>query len=388
MIDVEAFLIALGALFFLGLIADIVGRYSILPRVTILILVGFGVGPDGLDWLPATVTANFPLITVMAMAMVGFLLGQGLTRRRLKALGMQILTISLSVVVLTAFVVCVGLVAFGVPLPMAFALGGIALATDPAATIDVVRECGNDTEFSEILLGVVAIDDAWCLVFFGILLGIAEGIIGEANLFASIMSGLTEIVTSMALGLGLGFPLAILSGRIRKGEPMLAEAVGGVLLTAGIAEWLDVSAILATMTLGATVANFAKHHTRPFHAIEGIEWLLLVLFFLLAGASMDIQGLKAMGAIGSVYVLLRVAGRMIGAFGGAMLAGASSYVRRWSGLTLLPQAGVAIGLALVASQRLPNYGDQILAITIGTTVFFEVVGPVATKIILGRQPGI
>jgi Kef-type K+ transport system membrane component KefB len=133
------------------------------------------------------------------------------------------------------------------------------------------------------------------------------------------------------------------------------------------------------MVLGATVANFAAHHRRPFTAIEGIEWPFMILFFILAGASLDLNALRATSLLGVAYILLRLIGRVIGAWGGGILVGAPPLIRQWMGMALWPQAGVALGMALLASQHLPELKEVILPIAIGSTIIFELVGPVMTR---------
>ena len=183
----------------------------------------------------------------------------------------------------------------------------------------------------------------------------------------------------------LGVPLALLTGRVRPGEPTLAEALGAVLLCGGMAIGLGVSFLLASMVMGAVVANFASHHRRPFHAIEGIEWPFMILFFILAGASFRLEGLGAVGGLAAAYVVLRSVGRAAGGWLGALLSGGDAVWRRWMGLALLPQAGVALGMALVVSQRLPELGRAIVPAVVATTVLFELVGPVLTRRALLRS---
>lgn len=188
-----------------------------------------------------------------------------------------------------------------------------------------------------------------------------------------------EIGGAMLLGLVLGIPMAYVTGRIKPGEPTQAEALGLVLLCGGLAVFLHVSFILAGMVLGATVANLAIHHRRPFTAIEGIEWPFMILFFILAGASLDLNALQATSLVGVAYILFRLIGRVIGAWGGGILGGAPLHIRRWMGMALWPQAGVALGMALLASQHLPDLKEVILPIAIGSTIIFELLGPVMTR---------
>lgn len=372
-------LILLGLLFLIGVSADIIGRRTALPRVSILLLAGCAIGPTGLDLVPELQARWFPWVTNIALLMVGFLLGGQLTRASLRHHGRVVLGVSLSVVVITAAVMLVGLLALGFPLELAVLLAAVAPATDPAATADVVHETKTKGAFSESLLGIVAIDDAWGLILFSLMLSGLALLAGSAGAEQSLADGLWEVGGAVLLGGLLGLPMAFITGRIRPGEPTQAEALGIVLLCGGLALWLDVSFLLSAMVLGASVANFARHHRRPFHAVEGIEWPFMILFFLLAGASLDIGSLAGIGLLGSAYIVLRVLGRLLGGWTGAWLSGAPASWRPWVGTALLPQAGVALGMALIAAQRYPEYSHALLSVVIAATVLFEILGPVGTR---------
>lgn len=380
--NVADVLITCGILFLVGLVADLLGRHTPLPRVTLLLLAGVLIGPAALDWLPPFAWDWFPVLTNVALAMIGFLLGQQLTRGKLARLGRIVLTVSGAVVVCTPVIVCVGLLLLGTPAVVALLLAGIATATAPAASVDVVREARASGDFSDTLLGVVAIDDAWGLIVFTLLLAAAEVLVGQNGAGSVLLLGLRDLGGALLLGLVIGLPMAYLTGRVRPGEPTQAEALGLVLLCAGIAEWLGVSYILSAMALGATVANLARHHTRPFDAIEGLEWPFLILFFLLAGAALDLTVVLQAGTLLAAFVVLRIAGRIVGGAIGGRLSEAPPDVRRWMGLALLPQAGLAIGMALLASQRFPAFEQIILPVVLGATVLFEIGGPVIARRIL------
>ncbi len=377
-------LITFGGLFLVGLLADLAGRHTPLPRVTLLLIAGFLAGPSVLDLLPPFTQEWFPVLANVALAMIGFLLGQNLTRERLGSLGRVALSVSAGVVIGTPLLIFAALIAFGVAPEIALLLAGISTATAPAATVDVVREYGAKGAFSTTLLGIVAIDDAWGLIVFTLLLATAEVVTGHNGVAEVLLAGLWELGGAILLGVLLGLPMSYLTGRIQPGEPTQAEALGVVLLCAGIAEWLGVSYIFSAMILGVMVANLARHHNRPFMVIEGIEWPFLILFFLLAGAALHVGAIAEAGMLLAGYVLLRVLGRVIGGGIGARLAHAPADVRRWVGLAMLPQAGLAIGMALVAIQRFPEAGQIVLSVVLGSTVVFELVGPVMTRWILFR----
>ncbi|MGH0038296.1 MAG: cation:proton antiporter [Myxococcota bacterium] len=399
MLPLPQLLIALGAIFLAALAFDAVGRRTKLPRVTLLLVFGFVIGPSVLDWLPDLTAAWFPFVANLALVMVGFLLGGSLTRRTLRERGWQVLAVSATAVVSTFAVVWLGLWAVGAPPVVALLLAAIATATDPAASADVVHETRHDTSFSRTLIAIVAVDDVWGLLVFsvafalGLLLldGGSAGALAEGAAQSTPDSVLGhafwELGGALVLGVGLGVPMALLTGRIEPGEPSLYEALGLVLLCGGLAMWLDVSFLLASMVLGVTVANLARHHTRPFHAIEGIEWPFMILFFVLAGATLDVGALSEAGLWLLAYLALRVGGRLVGGYLGGWWPPADRSVRRWMGLALLPQAGVALGMALVAAQRLPEVGEAIIPLVVASTVIFEVVGPVATRFALDRAAG-
>ncbi len=372
-------LMTFGGLFLLGLVADIVGRHTPLPRVTLLLLSGLVIGPSALGWLPSFTNQWFPVLTNIALTMIGFMLGQKMTSASFRNLGRVVFSFSIGVVLVTAFMVFSVLFFCGISLEISLLLAAISTATAPAAIVDVVREYHADGEFTDTLLGIVAIDDALGLLLFSLILAVVQSVGGESGAFQILTMGVWEIGGAVLLGLLLGVPMAYLTGRIRPGEATQAEALGVVLLCAGLAVWLEVSYLLAAMTLGSVVANFAKHHDRAFHTIEKLEWPFLILFFLLAGSSLELKSFGQVGLLGLGYIALRVTGRMCGSWVGGRIGKASLQLRRWMGIALLPQAGVAIGMVLLASQRFPELKDILLPVILGATVVFELIGPVLTR---------
>ena len=380
--------LTLGALLLLGLATDALGRRSALPRVTLLLIFGFLLGQSGFDLLPLASLDWFPLIADLALLMVGFLMGGRLGYSLNPTDGKAAFWLSLSEVVVTASIILVGLLLLGLPIVVALLLAGVGTATDPAATSDVIEENQARGQFTNILLGVVALDDAWGLIVFSILLAIAESLGGDGEVLHILLHTAWELGGALLLGVFLGIPMAYLSGQIKPGQPTLVEALGIVLVVGGLAQLLEVSFLLSAMVLGVTVARRAKHHERPFHAIENIEWPFMILFFVLAGASLQLDALEEVGILGTAYIGLRVLGRLLGSWPGGFMVQSSCSLRRWLGLALLPQAGVAMGMALIATQRFPQYTDVIFPVVIGATVLFELIGPIATRIALGRAGNI
>ncbi|MDH3580509.1 MAG: cation:proton antiporter [Hyphomicrobiales bacterium] len=381
--DMHLALIALGSLLLVGLVADEVGRRTRLPRVTLLILFGIAAGPSGFDLLPEGFQGWYEFLASVALTMVAFLLGGTLSLTTLRSHGREILIVSASAVVVTGFLVGIGLMAIGATATLALLLAGIATATAPASTQDVVQQLQAKGPFTDTLLGIVAVDDAWGLIAFSFLLVLAKAIAGDGTVDI-VGHGLWELGGAVAVGAAVGLPAAYLTGRLQPGEPMQAEALGLVFLCAGLAIWLEVSFLLAGMIAGAFVVNLATHHSRAFHEIEHIEWPFMVLFFVLAGASLHFESLNHIGVIGTAYLVLRTIGRVLGGRLGGTIARSRRLHRRWIGLALIPQAGVALGMALVASSHFPDLAATLLTVTAGTTVIFELFGPILTQLALRK----
>ncbi len=372
----------IGGLLLAGLFINTLGWRTRLPRVTLLLLFGFAIGPAGFDVLPDTTRNWFPFLSNLALVMIGFLLGQKLSRHHLEEYGKPIMLVSLAVVVMTIIIMAGGLWLIGVPLGMALLLGGIATATDPVATSDVVNEMKARGRFTSVLLGIVAVDDAWGLILFSILVPFSHFLIGDGGNGTEIMlHGLWELVGAILLGVILGLPMSYLTGLLRRGEFTLIETLGMVFLCTGLAMWLKLSFLMATIVMGATVANLAKHSSRPFKALANIEMPFLILFLVFAGASLQPEMLTTAGWIGAAYVVLRILGRLAGGWlGGSLIQ--DPLCKKWAGMAMLPQAGVAMAMALVTKQHFPEWGDTILSIIIATTVLFELIGPILTRIAL------
>jgi Kef-type K+ transport system membrane component KefB len=370
-------LIWIGAAMLVALAAHEVGRRVHLPRVTILLVLGALAGPELFDLLPAQANDSFGLITQVTLAMVGFLLGERISFSDLGK-AREALIISIAVTLLTGLLVGLAVWLLTGSLAAALLLGAISTATDAAATLDVLKESGGRGPLTQLVYQVVAIDDAWCAILFSIALVAVELIVGTdgANWLA-MGHGVVEVLGSIALGVVAGLPMAWLTGRLTPGEPLVLESLGFVLLAAGLAHLLDLSYLLTCMTLGVVVANRAKHHLRPFRSVEGIAHPLLALFFFMAGYQLEWSALPAIGWLGLVYVLSRIAGRLLGGRLGGWMASSSHSTRRRIGASLMPQAGVALGLVLVATEKFPDLA-YLLPLVIGATVLFELTGPPLT----------
>ncbi len=379
------FLLALGGILFLGLITDMIGKKTFLPRITLLLIFGVIIGEEGFNLIPTIFSDRFEIIAEMTLLVVGFMLGGTLTSETIIKSGRTILSISISAAIFTTVIVALALSTTELPLEIAILLGCIASATAPAATVDTVIESNNKSSFSRSLLAIVALDDVWGLILFSLGIALVSALNGAANESHFILSAGIEIGGSVLLGLGIGLPAAFLTGRIKPGQPMLTEALAAVFICGGLALWLNVSFLIAAMVLGATIANLAKHHEYPFNAIEGIEWPLMIIFFILAGASLNIASLNQIGLFIIVFIIFRSIGKIVGANIGARISNADNITCRWMGAALLPQAGAAMGMALVAANQFPEYRQTLLSVVISSTIFFEIIGPIFTRMALRKS---
>jgi len=382
--NIATILISLGFLLFIGLATDAIGRYTRLPRVTLLLFFGFLIGPSLLNLLPTQIDQLTPIIANIALAMIGFLLGGKLTKGLFLTHGRDVIWISVVTAIFTALIVLFGLLLLQFRFDIAIILSAIAAATAPAATVSVVKNLNAKGDFTKTLLGIVAVDDAWALIIFTFALIIVHSLQTANPNMSLALDAAWGIGGSIILGVVLGIPMAYITGHIEKGEPTQIEALSLVFLCSGIAMWMHVSFLLACMVMGSIVSNYAHHHRRPFHEIENIDWPFMIIFFILAGSALHISAIASIGFIGLAYILLRVVGRLFGAYLGGKISHASPQIQGYMGMALMPQAGVAIGMALVTSETFPKLGEFILPIVLGATIIFEISGPIMTKFALTK----
>lgn len=381
-------LIAVGGVMLLGMLTDLLGRRTSLPRVTLLLCFGMLIGPNAFDLLPSPILSNFDLFADIALLMIGFLVGGRLTKQLFKKIGRELLSVSLGAVLGTVIIVTLVLIITGLPLELAIMLGCIATATDPAATMDVIDETESKGSFTDLLASIVALDDAWGLIIFSLGVACVGLITGMNGIWPPLLLATKEIIGAMLVGIVVGVPAAYMTGRVKPGKPMMFEALGIVFLCGGLSLYFEFSFLLAAIVMGMVIVNLAKHHKHPFHEIENIESPFLILFFVLAGASLNFDVLLEVGLVGIIYILARIAGKIVGVRIGTSCCRSADEVKNWMGLALLPQAGVAMGMALVAANHLPEYRQLLLSIVIGTTIFFELVGPILAHLALRKAKAV
>lgn len=378
--EIAQVFLMIGTVFAAGLGADLLARRLHLPRVTVLLLAGLALGQSGAQVLPSPTEPVQQFLSVTALSMVAFLLGSSLSLDTLRSAGRAIVILSLAVVLGTLAVVSLGLWALGLPLGLALLLAAIATATDPAATQEVITQSRQDSLFTRTLKGIVAIDDAWGLIAFSLVVLVVQPLAGATGAGTGaeagiVMALLREVLGSILLGAAAGVLGGWLSGRLAPGQPLQIEALALVFTLTGAALALDLSYLITTMVAGAVLVNTAHHHDRAFHEIEHIKWPFMVLFFVLAGATLDLGAVAALGLLGAAFVSLRIVARVLGGWAGAQLGGTAPAHAMLYGPALLPQAGVAVGTALIAAETFPQWADIIMPLTLGATVVFELLGP-------------
>jgi len=373
-------LAAAGVLMILALFGGKLVNRVHLPSITGWVIVGLLLGPSCLRVLTPEITELLQPIEGLALAVIALAIGGELTVRSLKKLGNAIITIT-GVQMLVTF----GLVTLGTYLAcgswaLAALLGAMSAATAPAATVAVIHELKAKGPLTRTLLAVVALDDAFTIVLFGIVMSFVETALGGSALnVSSLAAPFLEILLSTLLGVGAGLLGVVVLDRLQHRTEVLPFVLGLALLVGGVAELFGLSLLLAAMVAGSVIANLGKRPRVMFEALESVEQPIYILFFSLAGAKLQLGALGAVGLLGISYVLARSFGKILGNYLGAWLAKSPEAVRKYLGYAMLPQAGVAIGLAIVVFERLPQYADVIMTTTLAAVFIYELIGPLAAK---------
>ncbi len=355
-------------------------QYLRLPRVTLLVISGLVVGPSVLDLVPHPLIELFPTVSYLALSMVAFRLGEVFIEFDLQKRGVQVLSISLIKALIAAGLVFGITVAIQGDIILAMLLAGLSPASAPAAILDVIIETKAKGTLTNTIISVLAIDNIFGVTLYSILLLVAESLILEVDLLPELLSGLWNVGGAFLLGFAIGWPMARLVGRLKPGKPSLLEVTGFVLLCAGLAYQLDISYLLACIVLGATVAkNRSQPKKNIFFTAEDVSEPFLVIFFLLAGCELELSALKSLGLIGVFYILARCLGFLVGGTIGARLVKSEPVVQNNIGWCLFPQAGVALGLAVLTLDYFPELGQLLVSVIVSTTVVFELFGPAVTR---------
>lgn len=355
-----------------------------LPAVTGYLVAGLILGL--IQVIPMQSLHGFEIVTDMALGFIAFSIGNELKWSLLKKLGKTPVFITLFETMGAVLVLFVALVAFGYPVPTALLLSAIGASTAPAATLMIVRQYRAEGPVTHMLLPVVAMDNTVALITFSVLASIAQVMVAppvDVSILVYLFP-LAEILASLLVGALLGLLLALLMRFFERDNDRLCLMVGIVFAAVGLASWLGLSPLLAGMATGASFSNLSGHSLRSFRMLEAFTPPMLLLFLVLSGAELNLGMLTSLGLMGALYILGRTVGKVGGCFVGAKLGGATKVVQKHLGFTLIPQAGVAIGLSLAAMRIFPEQGEMIRVVVLAATLIYELVGPVITRLSLSR----
>ena len=385
-----------------GLLMSRLAKRLNLPAVTAYLITGLLLGPyclGGLNLLelgfntPQEVS-SLDMISQVALGFIAFTIGNEFRLEQLKHMGRQAITVGILQAVVTTALVDMALVAVHfinpelISISSAITLGAIAAATAPAATLMVVRQYKADGPLTKLLLLVVAIDDAVGLVLFSASFGVAMALeSGAISLVTVLVEPLVEITLSLALGAFAGWLLYRVEKYFHSRSKRLSISIGFVLLTVGLsmAEFevggihCGFSLLLVCMMTGTVFCNICDFSEELMSRVDGWTAPLFVLFFVLSGAELNLKILSnpVVLLIGVVYIVFRSLGKYVGAYGSCAMTQCSDKIKKHLGITLLPQAGVALGMALTAQQLAD--GEVVRSVVLFSVLVYELVGPTLTK---------
>lgn len=403
-----------GIIILVAYLAGQIFRQLGIPQVVGFIVAGTLLGPSVLHVVPGELSDSLTFVTELALGLIGFEMGEHLRFDELRKLGRSILIIVLVQAAGAFFLVWGGVYLITGDLPVSMILGAIAMATAPAATVDVLAEYGAEGPMTTTLLAVIGIDDALTLLVFSITAAMAEPLLdtggsvglldvltgrGEVSIFEMIELPLFEIGGSLLVGIAFGFFLTRIMSHIthhhapeRRQHDAMSVSIAVIFIATGLSRSIELSLILTTMIMGVVVVNLDPRHGRFIRfTIEQAGPVAYVLFFALVGAGLDLSVLPSMGFVGLAYMLLRIAGKYSGAWVGGYVASCDPKVRNNLGLALLSQAGVAIGLALAVETRFGDLGPEskdlaklVVSVVTATTFVVQLIGPLLVKVAITR----
>lgn len=368
-----------------------------IPQVVGYIGLGLILGQTGFNLINQGTLNNLQPFSTFALGLIGFMIGGELKIQTIKKYGKQFLTILLFesfgaffiVSILVTFTAYLLFQDFTLAVSLGLLMGAISSATAPAATTDVLWENKTRGPLTTILLGIVAMDDAVALFLFA-LASSAVGIIsGQAggSLALSFMELAWELGIAILLGVGIGLLLYLIIRKFVDEDKILAFSIGAILLLIGLSQTLGVDVILAAMAMGFFISNFAPRRSKEtFSLVERFTPPVYILFFVMVGATLNVHGLTRVTVIlAGVYLVGRILGKAVGSTLGSSLSKAPRSVRRYLPFCLLSQAGVAIGLSIVAGIDFPGaIGDTIVLVVTATTFVVQLAGPSSVKFAVTR----
>lgn len=364
-----------------------------LPAITGFILAGLLLGPSVTGLVHKNLSHYLDNVSQMALGIIAVTIGSEFSFAKLKKLGGKIILITVSQLLLTFLFVFFGLMVLGVGTAASLLLGAIATATAPAATVAIVQSMRVRGEFVDYLYGIVALDDAGCVILFSVIfaiVGTLAGVSGEVGVWKVIAHGFSEIGLSLLVGSVGGFLLHFLTLRQKHRNQIMILAVAVLFIVTAVAVSMDISPLLANMMMGAVVINLGRRNHKILDSLQPLTPPLYAAFFAIAGTELDLTSITNLSLlyVGLAYITLRAGGKYLGVFVGASAAKAPSEVKKYLGLCMLPQAGVAIGLVIfietsMAGSKGGGFSADVINMIIGVVLFAvfinELLGPPLSK---------
>ncbi|MDO4323525.1 MAG: cation:proton antiporter [Lachnospiraceae bacterium] len=373
-------LIILSIILFSGFIATRVTNRLALPKVSGYILAGILIGPYGLGLISAELVRSMSFISDLALAFIAFGVGRFFKKEILRQNGKKVIFITISEALAAGILVAMSLkYLYRLDWKFSLLLGAIATATAPASTMMTINQYKAKGEFVNTLLQIVALDDVVCLLTFSIISAIISGEASDGFHLHSIAIPVICNIAAILLGIFCGVVLSLLLKHRHSKDTRLILTVAMLLGLAGVCAVFNVSSLLSCMVFGAVYINLAKDK-KLFRQINNFTPPVMSLFFIVSGMSLNLSALNTVGVIGISYFLIRIIGKYAGAYISCTICKTSKEIRNYMGLALVPQAGVAIGLAFLGQRMLPaDTGNLLLTIILSSSVLYEMIGPVSAK---------
>lgn len=379
-------LLSLGVAILVGLVFNRIVKKLGLPSVTGYLVAGVLLGPSFFQIIPEAWVSSLTLLVNVALGFIAFSIGGEFRISKIKTIGKSVLIITFFQALLTTALVDIGLMLFFPPV-IAVPLGAIATATAPAATLMVVRQYNAKGPVTDMLLPVVALDDAIGLIVFSVSLSVAKLMVAaeKPNVALMLLDPLREIFLSLVVGAVIGAALTFGMGFFHSRSNRLTSIICAVFLGTSLSELWHLSSLLLCMSIGAVMANFYNESEKMLDITEHWTPVVFLLFFVISGAELDLSILPTVGLLGVLYIVLRSLGKYFGARIGASVVHENKQIRKYLGVALLPQAGVAIGMSQIVASALPTeHGLKIRAVVLCATLIYELIGPLLTKLVLTR----
>ena len=370
-----------------GTLGGRVARLLKLPNVTGYLVAGLFIGPSFFDLISKQDMQSLEVVNELALATIAFSIGSEFILKDMLKVGKTIIVITLAEVIGAVFLVfSVMYYLFSQDFAFSIIIAAMSAATAPAATIMVIRQFRAKGPLTQTILPVVALDDVAGIMVFGIAMSIAKISVGATkySFLQMISQPIIEIIGSILLGLLIGVILTFMAKKSSDKEELLAIILAVIGGSTGVANLLGLSSLLTCIMIGATLVNLLHNSSRVFSVTNDFISPVYLLFFTLAGASLNLNILTKVGTLGIAYIISRSGGKMIGAFLGAKIMKADESVVKYLGLSLLPQGGISIGLCILVRQELPQYSLAITTIIMFSVLIYEVLGPILAKIAIEK----